>query len=184
MFNLNKLQKTILAEHVRHGGTAVDFTMGNGHDTRWLSEAVGPTGHVYAFDVQPLALERTRALLQSSGCAPNYTLILDSHENVLDYVTGPICAGVFNLGYLPGSNKQVTTMRPSTLKAVRAAVQLLDRGGMLLIVAYPGHPEGKAEGLMLDEELAKYDRKQFTVSKFRIINSPTAPYFFCVVKNP
>jgi len=67
---------------------------------------------------------------------------------------------------------------------VRAAVQLLDRGGMLLIVAYPGHPEGKDEGLMLDEELAKYDRKQFTVSKFRIINSPTAPYFFCVVKNP
>lgn len=184
MIDLNRLQKSLLAEHAAPGGIAVDFTMGNGYDTRWLSDAVGPSGHVYAFDIQPQALERTRALLESSGCAPNYTLILDSHENVLDYVTGPICAGVFNLGYLPGSDKKITTMRRSTLAAVKAGTQLLDRNGMLLIAVYPGHPEGEAEGIMLDGELSNYDKKEFSVAKVRLVNSPAAPYFFCVVKNP
>lgn len=184
MVDLNRLQKSFLERHIKRGGVAVDFTMGNGNDTRWLSDAVGPTGHVYAFDIQPQALERTRALLESSGCAHNYTLILDSHENVLDYVAGPICAGVFNLGYLPGSDKTVTTMRPSTLKAVTASIQLLDRDGIVLVAVYPGHAEGEAEGIMLEEELSKYDRKQYSVSKFRLINSPTSPYFFCVESKP
>ncbi len=180
MIDLNELEKQFLAAHVKSGGVAVDFTMGNGNDTRWLSDAVGLGGQVYAFDIQPQALEKTRALLTASGCADNYTLILDSHANVRDYVTEPICAGVFNLGYLPGSDKKVTTLRPSTLAAVTAAVELLDRDGIILIAVYPGHAEGEAEGRMLDEALAVYDRRSYTVSKFRIINSPTSPYFFCV----
>lgn len=184
MVDINALGKSLLSVHIKRGGVAVDFTMGNGNDTRWLSGAVGPTGHVYAFDIQPPALERIRMLLESSGCANNYTLILDSHENVLDYVSAPICAGVFNLGYLPGSDKKITTMRPSTLAAVTAAIELLDRDGIVLISVYPGHAEGEAEGLMLDEVLAKYDRKLYSVSKFRIINSPASPYFFCVESRP
>jgi Predicted S-adenosylmethionine-dependent methyltransferase involved in cell envelope biogenesis len=180
MVDLTELEKRFLSAHIKPGGVAVDFTMGNGNDTRWLSDAVGPSGHVYAFDIQPQALESTRALLTASGCADNYSLILDSHANVRDYVSGPICAGVFNLGYLPRSDKKITTMRPSTLTAVTAAIELLDRDGIVLIAIYPGHAEGEAEGLMLDEELAKYSRYMYTVSKFRIINSPTSPYFFCV----
>ena len=51
------------------GARAVDATMGNGHDTLWLCRQVGETGHVYAFDVQPEAVERTRALLDGEGVA-------------------------------------------------------------------------------------------------------------------
>jgi hypothetical protein len=51
------------------------------------------------------------------------------------------------------ADKKITTMRPSTLAAVTAAIELLDRDGIVLISVYPGHAEGEAEGLRLDEEL-------------------------------
>ena len=182
MIDLLTIEKQFIAPHVKKGGTAVDFTMGNGHDTKWISDAVGPKGKVYAFDIQEQALESTRKLLKESGCAENYELILDSHANVKKYVTGPICAGMFNLGYLPGGDKSVTTLRPSTLEAVKAAIELLDHDGGLLIAVYPGHAEGTLEGEMLTEYLSSLSRFQICCSKFRIINSPTSPFFFLVEK--
>ncbi len=183
MVDLIALEKQFLLNHIKKGGTAVDFTMGNGHDTAWLSKEVGENGHVYAFDIQKKALESTRLTLVSENCPDNVTLICDSHSNVLNYVSTPICAGVFNLGYLPGSgNKAVTTMRPTTKKAVEDAISLLDCDGCLLIAVYPGHEEGRLEGEMLDEFLREYDRKIICVSRFHIINSPTSPFFFVIEK--
>ncbi|MBQ9778024.1 MAG: rRNA methyltransferase, partial [Clostridia bacterium] len=101
MINLLQLQKQFILNHLREGDTAVDFTMGNGHDTEFLSKTVGNGGRVFAFDVQQQALDSTAANLKAAGCPENYTLILDSHHKVKDYVQGPIRAGMFNLGYLP-----------------------------------------------------------------------------------
>ena len=41
MVDLLTLHKQFLAPHIKKGSVAVDFTMGNGHDTLWLSNAVG-----------------------------------------------------------------------------------------------------------------------------------------------
>jgi hypothetical protein len=110
-------------------------------------------------------------------------LICDSHANAGKYVKEKICAGVFNLGYLPGSDKKVTTMRESTLAAVKCAVSLLDDDGIVLICIYPGHAEGEAEGKMLCEFLShEYDRKEYCVGMFRILNSPDSPFFIAVEK--
>lgn len=182
MIDLLDIEKQLIASHIREGGTVVDFTMGNGHDTLWLSQKVGECGKVYAFDVQKAALESSEKLLSSSGCPKNYTLILDSHANVENYVKEPICAGMFNLGYLPGSDKSVTTLRESTMAAVEAALRLLEADGGLLIAVYPGHEEGTLEGQMLDRYFATLDRKQICVSKLKIVNSPTSPFFFLVEK--
>ena len=182
MIDLRVLEKQMLAPHLRAGGTAVDFTMGNGHDTLWLSEQVGPAGRVYAFDIQEQAKRNTEARLREAGAPDNYTLILDSHANVERYVPGPICAGMFNLGYLPGSDKSVTTRRPSTMAAVEAALRLLEDGGGLLIAVYPGHEEGTLEGRMLTDYFAGLDRKQIGVTSVRIVNSPDSPFFFLVEK--
>ena len=182
MIDLLTVEKQFIASHVRPGGTVVDFTMGNGHDTLWLAEQVGENGKVYAFDIQPKALESSEKLLRESGCPQNYTLILDSHANVEQYVKEPICAGMFNLGYLPGSDKSVTTLRESTMKAVEGALRLLEDDGGLLIAVYPGHEEGSLEGKMLDEYFATLDRKKICVSKLMIVNSPTSPFFFLVEK--
>ncbi len=183
MVDLIGLEKQFLKNHIKVGGTVIDFTMGNGHDTAWLSKQVGEHGRVYAFDIQEKALESTRSTLKAENCPDNCTLICDSHSNVLSYVSEKICAGVFNLGYLPGSgNKALTTMRPTTRAAVQAAISLLDDDGIVLIAVYPGHEEGKLEGQMLEEMLAQYDRRQICVSRFYLVNSPTSPFFFAVEK--
>lgn len=182
MVDLLSLQKEFILNHLSAGDNAVDFTMGNGHDTEFLSKTVGEGGHVYAFDIQEAALKSTAARLEESGCPQNYTLIHASHDRLCEFVTEPIMAGTFNLGYLPGGDKSVTTMRETTLSAIDAAVGLLCPGGVLIIAIYPGHAEGEAEGDAVRERLSELSRFRFCSSCFRIINSPTSPYFYIVEK--
>ena len=40
MVDLVGLHKYFIMEHLNEGDTAVDFTMGNGHDTEFLSKTV------------------------------------------------------------------------------------------------------------------------------------------------
>lgn len=181
MIDLLALEKSLISPHIKAGGTVVDFTMGNGHDTLWLSRAVGEEGHVFAFDIQAQALESTRSLLDENG-AKNCTLILDSHSNVCQYVKEPICAGLFNLGFLPGGDKSITTLVKTTLPAIRYGIELLCDDGGLLIAVYPGHEEGTREGEQIEQMLAEYDRRKICCSKFKIVNSPTSPFFFLVEK--
>lgn len=183
MVDLLSLQKYFMLSHIREGDTVVDFTMGNGNDTLFLSETVGKSGKVYAFDIQEEALVSTRAHLSEMGAPENYTLICASHHLVKDYVKEPIKAGMFNLGYLPRSGrKTVTTLRETTMPAVEAALELLSDDGILLVAVYPGHEEGSLEGKMLAEYFATLDRRKICVSRFEIINSPTSPYFFIAEK--
>ena len=180
MIDLLQLQKQFILNHLGEGDTAVDFTMGNGHDTEFLSKTVGKDGHVYAFDVQEMALASTANNLEKAGCERNYTLILDSHHNVKKYVEGPIKAGMFNLGYLPGSDKKITTMRETTLPAIEAALELLGPKSILSVAIYPGHEEGDAEGKLVSEYFSTLDRFRVSVAQIKIINSPTSPYFMVV----
>ena len=181
MLDLLTTEKEFIARHIKAGGTAVDFTMGNGHDTLWLSKAVGENGKVFAFDIQQQALDSTSKLLESEN-VHNVTLIKASHHLVKDYVKEPICVGMFNLGWLPGGDKSVTTLHETTLPAIEAAIELLDHDGGLLIAVYPGHPEGEVEGKMVTEMLSGYSRFCYTISCLKIINSPTSPFFFLVEK--
>lgn len=178
--DLLSMHKLFLKNHIKPGSAAADFTMGNGYDTAWLAEQVGENGRVYAFDVQEAALESTRARLEAAGLADRCTLIHDSHANALSYIQEPLCVSVFNLGWLPGSDRKITTQHESTLQAVNAAISLCDRDGIVLIAVYPGHAEGTLEGELLTELLSGLDRHTFSVSKFRIINSPKSPFFFAV----
>jgi len=184
MIDLLDLQKHFILTHLKEGDVAVDFTMGNGHDTEFLSKTVGERGHVYAFDVQEMALTSTRKHLSEAGCPENYTLIHDSHHNVKQYVTTPIKAGMFNLGYLPGSDKTVTTMRATTLPAIEAAIDLMDRDAIILVAVYPGHAEGEAEGKMICEYLSSLSRYKVCATRINILNSPTSPFFIIIENKP
>ena len=181
MIDLLALEKSLIAPHIKKGGVCADFTMGNGHDTLWLSRAIGEDGKVYAFDIQEDALKSTARLLESEG-ANNCTLILDSHSNCDNYIKTPICAGLFNLGFLPGGDKSITTMTETSLVAIKKAIDLLDSDGGLLVAVYPGHAEGTKEGEFIERELSQYDRRKICCSKFKIVNSPTSPFFFLIEK--
>ena len=185
MVDLKEMHKHFILEHLKEGEVAVDFTMGNGNDTLFLSRTVGESGKVYAFDIQEAALESTRELLVQSGAPENYTLICASHHRVREFVKEPIKAGMFNLGYLPGSGKKaVTTMRETTMPAVEAAIDMLLPDGVLIVAIYPGHEEGALEGEMLREYFSSLSKYRICPSEFRILNSPTSPYFFLVEKSP
>ncbi|MEE0968601.1 MAG: class I SAM-dependent methyltransferase, partial [Clostridia bacterium] len=167
MLDLLELHKRFILNHLSEGDTAVDFTMGNGHDTAFLSKTVGESGHVYAFDIQKEALASSEVTLTNEGCPKNYTLIMDSHHKVKDYVKTPIKAGMFNLGYLPGGDKSITTMRETTMPAIESAIELMDRDAVLNIAVYPGHEEGDAEGKMICEYLSALDRRKICCTQIK-----------------
>ena len=97
------------------GGTYIDATMGNGHDTLFLCRLAGKEGQVLAFDIQKQALESTRALLKSEGMEQKARLILDSHENMAEYADEASVDGIcFNFGYLPGSDHSLATKPESS----------------------------------------------------------------------
>ncbi len=185
MVDLVGLHKHFLLEHLAPGDVAVDFTMGNGNDTLFLSRTVGEDGRVYAFDIQEEALTSTRAHLEECDAPKNYTLICASHHRVREFVKEPIKAGIFNLGYLPRSGKKsITTMRETTFPAVEAALELLLPDGVLIVAIYPGHEEGALEGDMLRDYFKTLSRFRICASEFHILNSPISPYFFLLEKSP
>ena len=128
------------------GEAAADATCGNGRDTRFLADLVSPAGRVFAFDVQPVALQRTA---QSIAGRANVSLIECDHAHMLDAIPaelhGRVGTVMFNLGYLPGGDKTVVTTASSTILGLRAALELLREGGVLTVIAYPGHPGGAEE---------------------------------------
>jgi len=180
MFQLLDIEKIFLNQaKIKTDGILADFTMGNGYDTLYLYSLV-PNGTVYAFDIQKQALINTRARLDEADVTAKVVLIHDSHSNAKKYIDGEIDAGMFNLGYRPGGDKSIHTMHESTLLAVKDAVNMLKKGGILVISVYPGHKEGRIEGEKLLEMLSEYDKKLYSVSRFYLVNSPDAPFVIAV----
>lgn len=167
--------RELLESAVFPGARAVDATMGNGHDTLWLCERTGEAGRVYAFDVQNEALERTRALLAAQGLEGRAELILSGHEEMEYYVREPVDAVVFNLGWLPGGERSVTTRVETTLVAVEAGTRLLKPEGLMTVCVYPGHGEGARELSALTDWAAGLDPARFDVLLKRYMNQKNDP---------
>lgn len=161
----------ILQAAIAPGAFVVDATMGNGHDTLTLCQLVGEKGHVVAFDIQPEAVARTRLRLEDAGMAERATLYCMGHEHMAEKVEQPVDAVVFNLGWLPGGNKAVTTLLDSTRQAVAAALTLLRPLGVCLICAYPGHAEGDRERDYLMKMLAELPPQQYNVLWHKFLNA-------------
>jgi predicted methyltransferase len=165
------------------GEIAIDATAGNGHDTRFLSERVGPSGQVFGFDVQPEALARTAAALGQVG---NVTLRQRDHAEMRAAIPrefhGRVAAVMFNLGYLPGGDHTITTRAPSTLTAVSAALELLRAGGVLTVLVYTGHAGGLEEAEAIAKWLSELP-SAFQVREERSgKDGPAAPRLFVVHK--
>ena len=139
----------ILDECLKPGDVAIDATVGNGHDTAFLLRKLGPNGHVYGFDIQQEALNSTLRMLSGTQLINTLSLIQASHADMSDYIPrelhGRIVACMFNLGYLPGSIKTITTQTSSTLAALNSALSMLRSGGLITVLAYPGHTGGEHE---------------------------------------
>lgn len=149
------------------GDIAVDATVGNGHDTRFLAEAVGENGRVHGFDIQAEALSSAGARLEEAGLRNRVILLHRSHGEMAAALPAQLIAQVravmFNLGYLPGSDKRVITASDSTLPALEQSLELLAPGGRISVLAYTGHPGGREEAEAVKAWAGRLDRARFQV---------------------
>lgn len=177
------LAQDALRQQLRPGDTVVDATMGNGHDTCFLAELVEETGHVIGFDLQSDAVESSRRLLTERGLADRCELHVLGHEHMAEVVVGPVDAVMFNLGWLPGGDKSITTHWATTKQAVQAALSLLRPGGLLTVCAYPGHAAGDEERAALIEFFGSLRPQEYNALRQCFLNAgPGAPECFLVQK--
>lgn len=178
--NVLEVARQLIRERVKPGETVVDATMGNGNDTLFLAQHVGETGRVIAYDIQQEAIEKTKARLQREGVQADTDLRLASHEQVGE-LAWPVGAIMFNLGYLPGGNKDVTTQAQSTLRAIEAGLGVLRPGGIMTIVVYWGHPAGEVEKAAVEPYVERLDQSQYLVLKYQYLNQQNqAPFLLAI----
>lgn len=160
---------------------AVDGTAGNGHDTLFLARLVGARGLVHAFDVQPRALARTAERLAAAGLEERVALHGRGHEELAAALASHgvwpprITAAMFNLGFLPGSDRSLTTRPDTTLTALDALLPLMVPGGVVSLHVYAGHPGGADEAAGLDRRLAELDWDRWRVARYEFANKPRNP---------
>lgn len=173
----------LLEESVSIGETVIDATCGNGNDTLFLSKLVGDNGRVVGFDIQKEAIEATGNLLKEHD-RTNMTLVHDSHARLYKYVSSEATIGgaVFNLGYLPRSDKKIITKPESTIEAIDKMLPLLKTKGMIIVVVYHGHDGGKDEKKELLKHIIKLDQKHFSVLRYGFINQKNDPPFILAIQ--
>ncbi|NOZ51541.1 MAG: FAD-dependent oxidoreductase [Gammaproteobacteria bacterium] len=149
------------------GDAVIDATIGNGHDTLFLARCVGEGGVVYGFDLQQAALEHTQQRLKNAKQDQQVVLCKLGHENldvvIPRYLHGKISAVMFNLGYLPGNNKTIITRTATTLRALEQAARLLKVNGVIVVVAYSGHPGGAEELQAVKASVRQWENTRYDV---------------------
>lgn len=168
------------------GSIAVDGTVGNGHDTTYLAKKVGPTGHVFGFDIQELAIQNTKERLEKEAVCDQVTLFEESHEHMTNLIPaeyhGKINGAIFNLGYLPGGDKEIVTTPTSTISAIEQLINIMAPEGMIILVIYHGHPEGQVERDKLLDYVNSLNQQEMHALKYEFINQKNNPPFIIALE--
>ena len=172
---ITDINKLYLEQVLYDGAIAVDATMGNGYDTKYLAEKVGPSGFVYSFDVQEEALKSTEKKIIKENLQDRVQLILDGHENMDKYIDDEVSCIVFNLGYLPRAKHQIITKPDTTLKAIKHSLKLIKPHGIISIAIYTGHPGGEEEKNSIYEYIKTLDQSEFNVLESGFVNQINNP---------
>lgn len=175
----------LLEQSIDSNETVIDATCGNGNDTLYLSRLVGEKGHVYAFDIQKQAIDNTKNKMAENN-VHNVTCIHDSHANLSTYISddlkGKIGGAVFNLGYLPRSDKSIVTKGDSTIKAIEQLLTYIKKNGVIVIVIYHGHEEGKIEKNEVLTYVEQLEQKKYSVIRYGFINQINNPPFVVAIE--
>lgn len=184
-------------ETIQAGDLVVDATCGNGKDTVRLAKLAVPStgvgnpdvqlaGHpvIHSIDIQKDALKEAQTYAASVLTSEQYQAIRwihGSHASFPEEIKpGSVKAIIYNLGYLPGGNKTITTLTETTLQSIESALPLLKKGGIITLTAYPGHPEGALENRALLERLSALNPAQWNVCHHRWVNRTAAPELFLI----
>lgn len=109
------------------GDSVIDATCGNGHDTLFLADLLlkrETKGQIIAIDAQPQAIAATKKRLEEHLLAPlldQVNFFEQCHSSFPPTIEKEsIALIVYNLGYLPGGNKQHTTLTATTKQSLEA----------------------------------------------------------------
>ena len=183
----------MLKDIIKTNDVVVDATMGNGYDTQFLAEL---GANVYAFDVQEEALNATEKRLDDAGIKnqifeknlsnlltePSVNLVLSGHEKLSEYVKEPIKAAIFNLGYLPKTDKSVVTKADTTLTALDALTNQLVVGGRIAIMIYYGHEGGMEEKNAVIKWTSSSPQKDWEVTSYAPLNQIHTPPILVLIE--
>lgn len=183
----------MLKDIIKTNDVVVDATMGNGYDTQFLAEL---GANVYAFDVQEEALNATEKRLDDAGIKnqifeknlsklltePSVNLVLSGHEKLSEYVKEPIKAAIFNLGYLPNTDKSVVTKADTTLTALDALTNQLVVGGRIAIMIYYGHEGGMEEKDAVIKWTSSLPQKDWEVTSYAPLNQIHTPPILVLIE--
>ena len=173
--DISKIAHYVIENFLENKETAVDATLGNGHDTDFLCEKFKK---VYAFDIQECACRN-----YNNKKKDNVFVVNDSHEKLEEYVSENIDCIIYNLGFLPGGKKEITTNHKSSLKSIKAALNLLKAGGIAAISIYRGHAEGKIEEKYIIEYVKGLPKDEYGVMYHEFMNrSKDSPLLVIIEK--
>lgn len=194
--SIEELMKSSRLSHVSHklweqvlqpGDVACDATCGNGHDSVFLASQVGSKGKLVVIDIQENAVKATQEAIEkalpSEECRPDISYVVGCHANLQSYL-GSNCAKLicFNLGYLPGGDKSITTTIDTSVSAVEASLEALRFGGLISLLCYRGHPGGEQEFLAVRSFVQELSPRHWVSSETQILNSPSAPVLIMIWK--
>jgi SAM-dependent methyltransferase len=160
----------------------IDATCGNGKDSLFLKKLICK-GKLFCLDIQKKAIENTHILLKKENVDfKNIFLIKKSHEDFSYIPKIPIKLIVYNLGYLPKSDKTITTKTKTTLKSIKNALNLIEKDGGISITCYPGHLEGQKEENALIYFLSTLNSKNLNICYHKWINKKNSPTLIWIKK--
>ncbi|MGG0176779.1 class I SAM-dependent methyltransferase [Gottfriedia acidiceleris] len=178
--------RKLLQSTVKEGDITIDATIGNGHDTVFLAKLVGETGHVYGFDIQVLAIQKTTERINNENLSNQVTLLQRSHAEVKKVIPASLHeklkGAIFNLGYLPGSDKSVVTVPESTISAIEQILEMMAPEGIIVVVIYHGHEGGEIEKDALMNFAQNLPQDLAHVLTYRFINQANNPPFILAIE--
>ncbi|MDY3036429.1 MAG: class I SAM-dependent methyltransferase [Absicoccus sp.] len=149
----------------------IDATLGNGKDAQYfLAQKVKK---VYAFEIQEDVIEKTEKAISN----PRLFVYHKGHEH-MDIIHEPVDAILFNFGYCPHGNPEITTLPDTSLEAVQKGIQLLREKGRMALVFY-AHKQANQEQKAIENYVSTLT--SCDVCKVQMMNHD-APYLIEIEK--
>ena len=201
----------MLKDIIKTNDVVVDATMGNGYDTQFLAELganvyafdvqeealnatekrlddAGIKNQIFEKNLSNLLTEPSVNLVLSGHekldilTEPSVNLVLSGHEKLSEYVKEPIKAAIFNLGYLPKTDKSVVTKADTTLTALDALTNQLVVGGRIAIMIYYGHEGGMEEKDAVIKWTSSLPQKDWEVTSYAPLNQIHTPPILVLIE--
>ncbi|QQK07561.1 tRNA (mnm(5)s(2)U34)-methyltransferase [Miniphocaeibacter halophilus] len=160
---------------------AIDMTIGHGNDIYKIAKTVNKESEILGFDISEIAVKNTKKQLEEFE-KHNIKIIRDSHENINRYTDKKLDLVIYNLGYLPKGDKNITTDYKTVIKSLEYVLSALNENGIIIMTFYPGHNSGKLESIEIEKFLSKINQKKYNILKYSFINQINNPPYVVVIE--